>query len=88
MPLFAFRLRLGGLLGFLGHDVLKLGPERLDRGKLVADLFHDSISFQNPRRRNGTARGTVMTASSDLFSLLTFARTCSKLCTSVSTLRF
>lgn len=86
-PLFAFRLRLGSLLRFLCHYVLELRPERFDGGELVADLFHDSISFQSPGRRNGIARGTVMTASSDLFSLLTFARTCSKLCTSVSTLQ-
>jgi hypothetical protein len=29
---------LASLLWFLGHDVLELGPERFDRGELVADL--------------------------------------------------
>ncbi|KAL1840917.1 hypothetical protein VTJ49DRAFT_7615 [Mycothermus thermophilus] len=68
------------LLRLLGHDVLKLRPERLDRRELVANLCCESDGggqiFMSGEKRGHTA----ITASKDLFSLLMFARTCSKLC--------
>jgi len=47
----AFALRLCRLLGLLGHDVLELRPQRLDRGELVADLCHAPLSASYPRHR-------------------------------------
>lgn len=74
-------------LSVLGHDTLKLRPQRLDRRELVAHLFFSrfqsaSLTARGKGRGKGVGRveQTVITASSERFSLLMLARTCSKLC--------
>ena len=63
----------------LNHHILKLRPQCFDRAEFIADLNIQLSVKPTPSPIHHTAQLTAMTPSSDRFSLLILANTCSKL---------